>query len=206
MITGKIFQGEFAFLPLPAARPPIFRATVSRRFASRTESPARARISRRNTPMSSGVTCLKKPRSPREKILSRGTLIDISIVGVIIALGTLFLFWLNLTSGASNAAVKAVTVSFTAMVMFEMVRIQSVRMKYKIGTFSNMKLILAMAVSILLQLLVIYAPLLHPTLAPLAEVFTTTPLNLLDWAWIIGVSSTVMIVMFLKEKLFGSEI
>lgn len=144
----------------------------------------------------------RPPRSPKEKILSRQALIDITLVGVIIAAGTLFLFWLNLPLGAT----KAVTMAFTAMVVFEMVRIQSVRMKYKVGLFSNMKLIIAMALSIAMQVFVIYAPFAHPFLAPLAEVFTTTPLALLDWAWIIGVSSTVMIVMIVKEKLFGAEI
>jgi Ca2+-transporting ATPase len=143
----------------------------------------------------------RKPRSPREKILSRGTLTEIWLVGVIICIGTLFLFWLNLPSGG----VKAVTVAFTAMVVFEMVRVQSVRMKYRIGIFSNPKLIIAMATSILLQLFVIYGPIYQP-LSPLAEVFTTTPLFPLDWAWIIAVSSSVMIIMWIKERLFGSEI
>ena len=144
----------------------------------------------------------RPPRSPKERILSKQALIDITLVGVVISVGTLFLFWLNLPDGAT----KAVTVAFTAMVVFEMVRIQSVRMKYKIGLFSNMKLIIAMALSIAMQVFVVYAPYFHPSLAPLAEVFSTVPLTLLDWAWIIGVSSTVMIVMLIKERLFGTDI
>ncbi len=144
----------------------------------------------------------RPPRSPRESILSRSVLTDIFIVGAVIAVGTLFLFWMSLPSGAA----KAVTMAFTAMVVFEMVRIQSVRMKYNVGLFSNMKLVLAMAASVAMQVFVIYSPVLHPLFAPLAEVFTTVPLGLEDWAWIIGVSSTVMITMFIKERLFGAEL
>ena len=137
----------------------------------------------------------RPPRSPSEKILSRGMLTDIWIVGAIICIGTLFLFWYNLPSGATLA----VTVAFTTVVIFEMVRVQSVRMKYRIGLFSNMKLIAAMAVSIMLQVAVIYIPVLQP-------IFSTTALGIADWIEIMAVSSTVMIVMWLKERLFRPDI
>lgn len=141
----------------------------------------------------------RPPRSPRERILSKGMLTDIWLVGAIICIGTLFLFWLNLSSGGEGAAAKAVTVAFTTIVMFEMVRVQSVRIKYKIGIFSNPKLILAMAISILLQLFVIYTPVLQP-------IFSTTFLGPVEWAEIILVSSTVLLIMWLKDKLFRPEI
>jgi Ca2+-transporting ATPase len=84
-------------------------------------------------------------------------------------------------------------------------------MKYRIGLFSNHKLILAMAVSILLQIMVIYSdPVLlfagliqAPVFGP---IFSTIPLGLFDWVEIILVSSTVLVVMWLKEKIFRSEI
>jgi Ca2+-transporting ATPase len=135
------------------------------------------------------------PRSPKERILSRGMLTDIWLVGAIICIGTLFLFWLNLPGGAALA----VTVAFTTVVMFEMVRVQSVRLKYRVGLFSNKKLIVAMGVSVLLQLMVIYTPALQP-------VFSTTALGLLDWLEILSVSSTVLLVMWLKDRLFRPEI
>jgi Ca2+-transporting ATPase len=141
----------------------------------------------------------RPPRSPRERILSKGMLTDIWLVGAIICIGTLFLFWLNLSGGGEGAAARAVTVAFTTIVMFEMVRVQSVRVKYKIGIFSNPKLILAMAISILLQLFVIYTPALQP-------IFSTISLGLVEWAEIILVSSTVLLIMWLKDKIFRSEI
>jgi Ca2+-transporting ATPase len=137
----------------------------------------------------------RPPRSPRERILSRGMLTDIWLVGVIICIGTLLLFWLNLPGGTT----KAVTVAFTSLVIFEMVRVQSVRLKYKIGVFSNRKLLLAMAVSILLQVAVIYTPLLQP-------IFTTTALALIEWLEILAVSGVVLVIVWLRDRLFMPEI
>lgn len=144
----------------------------------------------------------RPPRNPKEKILSRAMLTDIFLVGVIISVGTLFLFWINLPQGPAMA----VTVAFTTIVMFEMVRVQSVRMKYNVGLFSNRKLLLAIAFSVSLQLMVIYAPYLHPSLYPIHDIFSTTFLGISEWIEILLVSSTVMIVMFVKDKLFRSEL
>lgn len=132
----------------------------------------------------------RKPRNPRENILSRDMMADILIVGIVICIGTLFIFSINLAEGS----LKAMTAAFTTIVIFEMVRIQSVRMKYGVGLLSNMKLIYAMIASIAMQLLVIYLPVLQ-------QAFGTIPLGLLDWIEIVLVSSTVLIVMWLKERI-----
>jgi Ca2+-transporting ATPase len=133
----------------------------------------------------------RPPRNPKERILSKTMLTDIVIVGVLMCMGTLFLFSLNLPFGAN----KAITIAFTTIVIFEMVRVQSVRMKYKIGIFSNKKLIIAITVSILLQLIVIYMPFLQP-------IFKTTSLNVFEWIEIISVGGSVLVIMWIKEKIF----
>ncbi len=140
-------------------------------------------------PSSPGIM-KRKPRNPRENILSRDMLTDILIVGIVICIGTLFIFAINLPEGAA----KAMTAAFTTIVVFEMVRIQSVRMKYRIGVFSNMKLIYAMAISIAMQVLVVYIPILQ-------QAFGTVALGILDWIEIILVSSTILIVMWIKERI-----
>jgi len=56
---------------------------------------------------------------------------------------------------------------------------------FKIGIFSNKYLIGAIVISILLQVIVIYTP--------LAIFFKTVPLSLVDWIYIILMSSTVLI-------------
>jgi len=140
-------------------------------------------------PPSSGIM-KRKPRNPNEKILSGEMLLDIIIVGIIICTGTLFLFWLNMPAGGVLAA----TVAFTTIVMFEMVRVQSVRMKYHVGLWSNKKLIGAMVFSIALQLMIIYVPFFQP-------IFNTTPLGWVEWLEIAAISSTILIAMQAKTVL-----
>jgi Ca2+-transporting ATPase len=129
----------------------------------------------------------RKPRNPKESILTRRMMTDIMIVGIVMCVGTLFLFWLNLPTGGRHA----MTVAFTAIVMFEMVRVQSVRADYNIGFLSNKILLLAMSLSVGLQLIVVYAPFLQP-------IFNTTALGPMDWVEIIIVSLSVMVIMKLR--------
>ncbi|RLJ06003.1 MAG: ATPase [Candidatus Aenigmatarchaeota archaeon] len=137
----------------------------------------------------------RPPRDPKEKILSRGMLINIILVGIIMCIGTLSLFAYNLESGAT----KAVTVAFTTIVMFEMIRIESVRMKFKTKLLSNKKLITAVLASVLLQIMVVYLPFFQP-------VFQTTALDFGDWIEILGVASTVFALMWIKQKMFPSRL
>ncbi len=52
----------------------------------------------------------------------------------------------------------AQTMVFTGFVVFEIIRIQAIRVRYGLGIFSNRWLVLAVAVASLLQLLVLYTP------------------------------------------------
>jgi len=135
----------------------------------------------------------RKPRDPKENILSREMVSDIVIVSIIMTLGTLLLFWWNLVT---ESGIKAMTVAFTLIVMFEMVRVQSVRMKFRIGIFSNRKLIAAIVTSIFLQIMVVYIPAMQ-------VIFRTVSLTLWDWIEIILMSSTVMIIMWFKERVIS---
>ena len=123
-------------------------------------------------PISSDVM-KRKPRNPKENILTKNTIIDIVVIGVLMAIVVLTLFRINLDN-----VVKAQTIAFTSIVVLEMVRVQMIRSKYKLKIFSNKWLILAIASSFLLQILVVYTPKLN-------EIFKTTPLLLNDWISII---------------------
>ena len=139
-----------------------------------------------------GPSIIKKtPRNPREKILNRKTLLEIIIIGCVIAAGTLFLFSINMSGDGS----KAQTIAFTALVALELVRVQSIRMKYKLGLLSNPKLIIALLISLGLQLMVIYSSFFQ-------SIFGTVPLNAYDWLQIIMMSSTLLIIMWVRTKLF----
>jgi Ca2+-transporting ATPase len=135
------------------------------------------------------------PRDPKEKLLSRGMLTDIVFVGGLMAAAVLLLFWINNPVNPIMAA----TIAFTAIVVFEMVRVQAVRMRYKVGIFSNKKLIIAMIVSICLQLTIVYIPFFQP-------IFNTVSLGFAEWSQIIAVSLVLMVIMYVKEKFFRSRI
>ncbi len=138
----------------------------------------------------------RPPRDPKEKILSRRAIRFLIMVGIIMTIGTLGVFWWGL--GVSLD--KARTLAFTTLVIYEMFNVINCRsLKYsmfKIGVFSNRKLIYAIIVSIILQLLVIYVPVIQIG-------FRTVALGLLDWLVIVVISSTVLIITQLKMKLFG---
>lgn len=68
---------------------------------------------------------------------------------------------------------------------------------FKIGIFSNMKLVLACVVSFSLQMLVVYVPFFQ-------KVFKTEPLGLFDWVMVITISSFPLWAMEVV-KLFGNR-
>jgi Ca2+-transporting ATPase len=139
-------------------------------------------------PASSGIM-ERPPRDPKENILTRAMAMDILLFGALMCIGTLLLFDLSLPYGKE----KAMTVAFTAIVMFEMVRVESVRSKHKLGILSNKKLLIAVASSILLQLVIIYVPFFNP-------VFETLPLALSEWAWIVAASAMLFVIMWIKGR------
>lgn len=140
-------------------------------------------------PASPGIMS-RPPRDPEENILTRAMFSDILFFGILMCIGTLFLFAFHLPSGGT----KAITIAFTTIVMLEMVRVQSVRAKYRIGIFSNKKLIIAVAISIILQIVIIYTPLLQP-------IFETTSLALVEWGEILAISAIIFIIMWAKTKI-----
>ncbi len=123
-------------------------------------------------PASSGIM-KRKPRPSQESILPRGLRRDIILFGFLIGLGCLALFWLYQGAGLA----KARTVTFTALIFFEIVRLQVIRAGYKLKVLSNRWLLGAIIFSLLLHLSIIYTP--------LNRWFGTTPLALIDWGFIL---------------------
>jgi Ca2+-transporting ATPase len=129
----------------------------------------------------------RKPRSRDEKILNKQSMIFIIAAGLIMCFATIFLFVNALQSGF----VRASTVAFTSIIIMQMLFVLIARSEKHsfahIGLLTNKKLILAIAVSIILQLMIIYVPFLN-------MIFKTEPLALSEWASIIAVSVAVFIV------------
>lgn len=142
-------------------------------------------------PHSDGIM-KRKPRPARESILSKELRWDIILFGFMIGLGTLILFWLYQDSGI----MKAQTVAFTSLVVFEVARLYMIRSKYSLGIFSNKWLVGAVVISLLLQLLTIYTP--------LSKIFKTTPLGIMDWI-IITISALILLLIHKAVKIYKAR-
>ncbi len=134
----------------------------------------------------------KPPRSRDESLMGRRTLATITLLGAVIAIGTLWVFSSELQYGA----MKAQTMAFTTIVMFEMFNAFNFRSieksLFKAGVFRNRWLWAAVGSSIVLQLAVIYVPFLQPA-------FGTMALGALDWLKVIGVSCLIFVAVELKK-------
>ena len=132
----------------------------------------------------------RKPRDPKESPINREMLFMIISVGVIMLVGTLGIF--QLCTYLGHELREARTVAFTTLVMFQLFFVFSVRSPRQpltLGSFlSNPKLVLAVLVSAILQLIVVYLP-------PLHSVFDTASLGILEWVMILLVSSSVIFII-----------
>ncbi len=141
---------------------------------------------------------IRKPRDPNEPILTRKSVLFIIYSGIIIATGTLFLFFFymqpNVVSGqipSEEVTTRARTVAFTMLIMFQMIMALNIRKEEHslLGKefFRNPYLLLAIFSSIFLHILIIYIPFFQPF-------FDTTALELVDWVVIIIIGSFLVIV------------
>ncbi len=131
----------------------------------------------------------RKPRSPGERILNNELLSIVALNGAVMGALAFLLFRWDLLSGASGT--HAQTLTFTAFVVFQMFSVFScislTRSAFRSFVSKNPFLVLAVTVSILLQLLVVYVPFLNGP-------FHTEPLGAADWALIVGCGAMVLLV------------
>jgi len=134
------------------------------------------------------------PRPANEKIFSGIMLKTILLVGLVMAVGTLSVYYIYNPGFASegHAALKAGTMAFTTLVMFQMVNVFNSRTEkeslLKAGVLKNRWLLVAVAASIILQFAVIYVPFL-------STAFRTVPLSIIDWGVVILVSLSVLVAV-----------
>ena len=132
------------------------------------------------------------PKNPKKKPLGRWNLFAIIVFGLIMGSGTLFVF----AEYKDFDLVKAQTMAFTALVMFQMFAVLSVRTSKHsfsaINPFSNLWILSAILLSVGLQLAIVYFP-------PLQLVFSTVGLSLSEWIKIVVVSSVGFIGMELSK-------
>lgn len=137
----------------------------------------------------------RPPRSPRERIFSRGLGFKIISRGFLIGVVTLIGFMVVYQNNESNLEY-ARTVAFTTLVMAQLIHVFDCRSENSIfdrNPFENIYLIIAVLSSLLLMLITIYWESLQP-------IFQTTYLSLYDWLLIIGLSAIPTVVFGLSKK------
>jgi len=136
----------------------------------------------------------RKPRSKSEGVINKDMSYSIVFMGVVMGTIILALFYLN--DPLSNLA-KAQTMAFTSLVVFELVRIQTIRSREHLSFFSNKYLILALVISILLQLTVLYTG--------LSSYFNVAPLAFNDWIQILAGLIVFAVLALLFNKFMCDE-
>ncbi|HJO02142.1 MAG: calcium-transporting P-type ATPase, PMR1-type [Candidatus Woesearchaeota archaeon] len=130
----------------------------------------------------------RKPRGNKERIISNPIIIRMLIVGVTMMIGTLAVF--KLYSPETNLAY-AQTMAFSTLMFFQMFNVLNCRSEFnslfKVGLFTNMRLWGAILMSIIMQVIVIHTP--------LNTFFKTIPLSLMDWVYVILISSSVFVIV-----------
>jgi len=125
----------------------------------------------------------KPPRKRKENIISKEVIQNILIVGSIMGIGTLFMFY---SYGVETD--KARSIAFTTLIMFQLFNVLTYRAKnFKINIETSGFLIGSVIISVLMQLAVLYTP--------LNVAFKIVPIGLFDWIKILLVSCTLYIIL-----------
>ena len=140
----------------------------------------------------------RPPRDPKSHVITRDMWIGIVIVGLVMAVGTLLVTDGYLPGGlieGDKDVRYARTMAFTTLVFFQLVNVFNARSGYETafkGVFKNLWIWGAVAISVLLQLAVVYVPFLQVA-------FGTRALTLTDWLIAVAVSSSALWVRELSK-------
>jgi len=142
----------------------------------------------------------QRPRDPNEGILSDFVIMRILGTAPIIILGALSLYmWEMFTSGN---LVKAQTIVFTTIIMFELFHAFNAKSWnssiFNKELFSNKYVIYGVLIAFILTIGVIYLPALQ-------NIFGTVVLNTFDWVLITIVSSSIILFVELKKFVLRIE-
>jgi Ca2+-transporting ATPase len=130
----------------------------------------------------------RPPRSPKESILSKLMVRRTLLMGIILAVGTLFMFISRLEAGVPLE--RARTAALTTMVFFQFYQAFNCRSEtqsiFRMSLMSNPFLLFSLVAAFFAQLAVLYVPALQ-------WIFRTVPLSIGEWLQIAVVTSTVII-------------
>jgi Ca2+-transporting ATPase len=121
-------------------------------------------------------------------ILTKNTLLQILLSGLVMALGTICVYSYELSTGIPTK--KAMTVAFTLFVMYQLFNAYNGKSN---SNESSRYLYMGILLSFILQVLIIYVP-------QLQMIFRTTSIGIIDWIVIIIVASTIIVAEKVMNK------
>ena len=125
----------------------------------------------------------RPPRKRDEEIMSKDVIQNILIVGVVMGAGTLLMF-----HGYGIETVKARSIAYTTLVMFQLFNVLTYRARnFKIDFKTSKYLTASVVISLLMQFAVLYTP--------LNVAFKTVPLGLFDLIKILLVSGSLYLIL-----------
>ncbi|XP_055378481.1 calcium-transporting ATPase type 2C member 1 isoform X2 [Condylostylus longicornis] len=138
----------------------------------------------------------QKPRNVKQPMITKAVIVNVLLSASIIILGTLWVFQREMADGSMGLTKRDTTMTFTCFVFFDMFNALSCRSQtksiFKIGLTSNKMFLMAVAFSVIGQMLVIYFP-------PLQMVFQTEALSAYDILFLVSLTSSVFIVSEFKK-------
>ncbi len=140
-----------------------------------------------------GDVLRQPPRDPREPVVTRRSIWRIVMVALIMTIGTLGVFYYSLRA---DDLVTARTMAFATLAIFQLFNAFNVRSAtasiFRLGFLSNPYVLLGVGVSFVLQIMAIHLPFMQ-------RIFETRALALHEWAVVIGVSSSVLILEEIRK-------
>ncbi|MBI2151690.1 cation-translocating P-type ATPase [Candidatus Woesearchaeota archaeon] len=134
----------------------------------------------------------EKPLPPQENILPHKLMKDIIIFGSLMGLVSFVLFLLYQKSGE----IKVQSIVFTSLIVFEFIRLQTIRSGQKLRLRDNKPLMGALVLSLVLQLIILYTP--------LSALFHVQALDYIDWGVIVLAGAVLLgvykLMVYLQNK------
>ena len=130
---------------------------------------------------------MKRPPETGD-IITKKTLLEILISGIVMAIGTISVFAYELNKNVSIT--KAMTIAFTLFVIYQLFNAYNGKAN---SNKSSKYLYIAILISFILQVLIIYIP-------QLQMIFRTSPIDITDWILIIIVAFTIIISEKIMKK------
>jgi Ca2+-transporting ATPase len=136
----------------------------------------------------------QKPRNTKEPMITKKLIGNVLLSALFIIAGTLWVFKKEMSSEGITA--RDTTMTFTCFVFFDMWNALSCRSQtksvFQIGFFSNKMFLIAVTLSVIGQLLVVYFP-------PLQRIFQTEALTMWDMIFLTTLTSSVWVFSEIKK-------